>query len=85
MHSRIEHSLDFKVTAITSTTVWVLVNKQEYIYDIDGALLPSFRRLMWHSPGKALNFLKKHSYHTEKKECTTNNKNGSKLRQSTVK
>ena len=61
-------TLDFKVTAITEKTeVWTLINGQEYIYRIDGALIPSFRGLYCRSRGKALAFLKKYSYHTEKR------------------
>ena len=68
MHSRtISNNLTFKIQAIIEKTeVWTLINGEQYIYRIDGALIPSFRGIYFRSPAKALNFLKKHSYYTEK-------------------
>ena len=61
------NELCFHISAIISQTeVWTLVNGTQYIYWIDGALIPEFKRIYSKAPGKALNFLKTHSYEVEK-------------------
>lgn len=60
--------LDFQIEAILEKTeVWTLINGQGYIHWIDGALINSFRDIYYVSPGKALAFLKAHSYAYERR------------------
>jgi hypothetical protein len=62
------NELRFDIQAIISQTeIWTIVNGKEYIYWIDGALIPEFRKLYSRTPGKALNFLKTHSYKVERR------------------
>ena len=60
--------LDFKIQAVIERTeLWVLINGKEYVYLIDGALLPELRKLYSYQPGKALAFLKSKCYHCEQR------------------
>ena len=62
------NELHFSIQGIISQTeIWTLINGKEYIYWIDGALIPEFRKLYSHSPGKALSFLKTYSYKVERR------------------
>ena len=62
MGRRDAHNLDFRVGAIISGgEVHSTINGVEYVHLVDSALIPKFESLYKHSPGKALQFLKKKS------------------------
>ncbi len=81
MGQRSSHSLDFKVIAtVNNTEIRSLINGKSYVHLLDGALIPKFESLYKHSPGKALQFLKKKSRdYWRVDECSKSGHNGKRM------
>ena len=46
--------------------MYIRVGEDEYVYSLEKAHHDEFFRLYRHTPGKALNFIKKHAFWCEK-------------------
>jgi len=63
--------LDFKIRYSYENQMGVSINGVNYIYHLDGGHALNIMRLYNLSPGKALQLLKKVSYHYEKEPTST--------------
>lgn len=61
-------NLDFKIRYTFENEMGVAINGVNYIYHLDGGYTLKIIKLSKHHPGKALQFLKKVSYHYEKEK-----------------